>query len=917
MKSLLKILPKILPKILLKILPAPSRALRTLAALTALLCVSFAHAPASAQDIPPRVFVIFDTSGSMLWSYDNALDCRGDGSVNYPHRNGCTATLGSRLYHAKTSLSSVISASPEVEFGLLRYGQLEPGDAGYGTRQQQVGAQYRNASGAIVNINYDGSTPGCSPADLLVSPSAASTDDVLGWLDGVENYPFDKELRANGYTPLTQSLQSAREAVVTAISSDPAAECRSYYVLLLTDGYQQCPNQDAGDPAVRTLVANELTRKASELRGLRVNGQDFDVRTFVVGFGPGTSFATELDELARAGGTAVNVNGDFDFNNGAAYQANDPRSLVESLTAAIANASPRERCDGVDNDCDGAIDEDFPSLGAVCRSGVGACNNAGVVQCALDGDGVECSADPLPASAERCDGADNDCDGRVDEGTLNQCGACGGPQPELCDGGDNDCDGAVDEGTLNACGRCGRLPTEVCNGRDDDCDGRVDEGAQNACGACGELPPELCDCQDNDCDARVDEGLNCPSCSCVPSAESCDRVDNDCDGAVDEGLRNACNQCGAPNAELCNALDEDCDGFIDEDVAGVGAPCGQAVGACTAGVQRCVGGELVCEGATMPLSEICDGVDNDCDGRSEEGAVNACGVCGPTMNEFCDNIDNDCDGDDDSRDLCGAEALCLNGECTTPCVQGECVSPLVCVNGFCSTPCRNRDCPSGWVCQNGECADPCVGVSCLRGTYCSLGRCVPDSCYGADCPAGQMCVGDRCVADPCAAAGCGPAQGCVDGRCFDDCDAVSCPEGAACLNGECSSDPCLRIRCPHTAYCVNGACLPDPCFEHDCGVGFICEPQGGEPSCVEDPCNRTTCPPGDSCHRGVCSSQRPGAPTDGAAGGAEVGAGAAASQPPEGCDCDQRAGGRVGTLPLWLCAWLPVALWRRRARSAT
>ena len=888
---------------------------RLLALLSLSLCALTlgAHKNQShAQDLPPRVFVIFDTSGSMLWSYQSqdAFDCRGDGSNDHPHRNGCNNMVGSRLFHAKDALSRVISNSPNIEFGLMRYGQFEPNDPQFGDLQQQVGAQYRDASGNIVNINYDGSTNGCGPADLLVSPSAMSGGDVLSWLDGVEDYPNNKELRANGYTPLTQSLESARQAVIDEIASDPVAQCRSYYVLLLTDGYQQCPGQDAGDPATRALIANELSLSAEGLRDLNINNVNHDVRTFVVGFGPGTQFAVELDDVARSGGTAINNNGDLDLMNGNAYQADDPQALINTLSEAIANARPRELCDGVDNDCDGAVDEDFQTIGMECRIGIGACNTSGVVECAPDGDSVQCSAMPIPPQAEQCDGVDNDCDGRLDEGTLNQCGACGGAQQESCDGQDNDCDGAVDEGTLNQCGRCGRLPEEVCNFNDDDCDGRIDEGTLNQCGGCGELPFEVCDCNDNDCDSRIDEGLNCPSCNCTPQEEQCDQRDNDCDGVVDEGTRNACNQCGPSLPELCNNLDEDCDGFIDEDVAGVGEPCGNDVGACRAGVTVCNAGQLSCNGATEPLTEICDGVDNDCDGRAEEGAVNACGICGPSMSEFCDNIDNDCDGDDDTRDLCGPDFTCLNGECTTPCLQGECVGGLVCVEGVCSTPCRNRDCPSGWVCQSGECVDPCVGVSCLTGAYCSLGRCIPNDCYGTPCPDGLACVQGTCVDDPCANAGCGPQQGCFEGVCFDDCDNVTCPEGTLCLNGQCSSDPCLRINCGHLAYCVDGGCQPDPCFEVDCGVGFMCE--GG--ACVEDLCNRTHCPEGDTCHRGVCSSGEPTMePVEPTGGTEDVVIDAVSTQPPEGCACEQRRG--PSSLPLWLVLWLPLMLMTRRARQ--
>ena len=839
----------------------------------------FSHA----QTPNPRVFIIFDTSGSMLWNYPDDQPCYGDGSVDYPHRNGCDNTTGSKLFHAKRALAQVINASPEVEFALLRYGQLEPNDPDFGNLQTSVGSQYQDANGTVISTNYDGSTNGCGPADYLVEPSFNSNDEVLDWIDGIENYPNQKELRANGYTPLTDSLDSALSAVRTSISLDPESQCRAYYVLLLTDGYQQCPNVAYESAAYRQMTSNQLQLKAESLRTLREAGFDYDVRTFVVGFGSGTSFATELDALARSGGTAINGQGQIDLVNGLAYQANDPGTLATSLQAAINNARPRESCDGIDNDCDGQVDEDFQTLGETCFEGIGACNAQGIVECGLDGDSVQCSVTSNPAEAESCDQRDNDCDGQVDEGVTNACGNCGDAS-EVCDGIDNDCDGAVDEQVANRCGGCGAIPVEVCNGRDDDCDNRIDEGVLNACGACGQTDLETCDCNDNDCDSRIDEGLNCPQCNCVPSEEVCDSIDNDCDLRIDEGVQNACNRCGPDFVEICNGLDEDCDGRIDEQVPEVGSPCGMNVGACMAGVNQCVDGDLSCEGATSPVAEVCDMIDNDCDGRSEEGLINACGQCGASYGEVCDNIDNDCDGADDTRDLCGPELICLNGECTQPCMSGECFGGRICIDGFCSTPCVNRECPNGQVCQNGFCTDPCIGFDCREGTYCSLGRCIPEDCYGLGCPEGEICIGAVCQPDPCVAAGCGPQQGCVDGRCFEDCDAVICPEGTACENGVCTDDPCLRLTCQHHQVCVAGACVPDPCFERECNVGFICE-QG---ECIEDPCLRTTCPQGDTCLRGICSSMLPNAtpnqmPMD------DLIVESRPTATPEGCSCDSQS----------------------------
>ena len=100
-----------------------------------------------------------------------------------------------------------------------------------------------------------------------------------------------------------------------------------------------------------------------------------------------------------------------------------------------------EPCDGVDNDRDNAVDEDWPELGERCGegAGVGECVEGEYV-CAEDGMGVVCEGAVGP-SDEVCDGKDNDCDGTKDNGPA-----------ETCDGEDNDCDGFVDEGVLSVKG---------------------------------------------------------------------------------------------------------------------------------------------------------------------------------------------------------------------------------------------------------------------------------------------------------------------------------------------------------------------------------------------------------------------------------------------------------------------------------
>ena len=153
---------------------------------------------------------------------------------------------------------------------------------------------------------------------------------------------------------------------------------------------------------------------------------------------------------------------------------------------------PEEVCNGFDDDCDGEIDEGVANACGLCGE---------VPEEVCNGLDDDCDGTPDDGVCRECDLGDVRSCYAGEEGTdgVGLCAAgeqrcetsgwsvCVGavlPAEEACDGADNDCDGDIDEDLLNACGTCGVAPLELCNGSDDDCDGEVDEGVLSPCGAC-------------------------------------------------------------------------------------------------------------------------------------------------------------------------------------------------------------------------------------------------------------------------------------------------------------------------------------------------------------------------------------------------------------------------------------------------
>jgi Putative metal-binding motif len=511
-----------------------------------------------------------------------------------------------------------------------------------------------------------------------------------------------------------------------------------------------------------------------------------------------------------------------------------------------------ERCDGLDNDCDGTVDNG-PDISLKSPKTCGTCDNncyatllncdaktitciespspgktPGTCKCGgcaadyydPDKDGI-CEyycvkADPNATTDATCDHLDDDCDGVKDEdvdlcSSTDNCGKCGGKcfslhsTPVCVHTGTDPCGPANTQCQLKACdctgpGHCWwDLDKSYATGCEYQCD--LTHGGVEVCG----------DGLDNDCDGKIDEADDLSGDPAI--GVSCfGDPDGECGTQAHAGITQCIGNkvsCVGPSVlhqgevlETCNGKDDDCNGKVDDNSTDVGGSCGVSnVFPCTLGKQQCVSGALVCIGAIDPKMETCNGQDDDCDGQIDKtGTMSSGDSVGPC------NVP--------SAPPTGATSPCKAG--SKACLGGtvQCVGSVLPAAGASDTCGVDANC-------DGQLSNQPDFQNDVR--HCG-------SCTN-DCLAGAVHANWSCAAGTCQFQGCQTGYVDVDGdkKCEYPCTFVSAQESCNGLDDNCNGQTDEGVIAPSPTQ-VCGVSPSASSAECTSGVAVAC--QGGAWKCT-------------------------------------------------------------------------------------
>ena len=285
----------------------------------------------------------------------------------------------------------------------------------------------------------------------------------------------------------------------------------------------------------------------------------------------------------------------------------------------VGRTPAAETCNYVDDDCDGATDDTWAdTLFDGCVAGQGQCLRYGYTQCSPGGSGTQCSVSAGPSSAEICDGFDNDCDGSTDEGPLWT--AKGSP---CADG-----QGVCQVSGVRVCAPDGQSlvcsahapdgePQDVCDNRDEDCNGVVDDAWASQKGQLCSTGLGVCARFGNLVCNPAGTGVACNAAAGQGSGELCDLLDNDCDGSTDETFKVG-GRYTADNA--CGNCFTDCEAIFAGATAGYGVcNAAPATPRCALSCCRAGDGDPACDGGDhFDLNAI---PDDGCEFALDPGAI--------------------------------------------------------------------------------------------------------------------------------------------------------------------------------------------------------------------------------------------------------------------------------------------------------